>query len=261
MFFILLFDKMKLILTEKEQFELINTCPACIKHIHNPTRAVIIATLKKDGSALKYIEKQDSELHQIATKFSPGCLEYCINPSKSTIMRALERDGKVIKYVKNPDDDMIRLSLLKAPWMVSEMKNPSYEYQMLIAKNNPGYIDDIKNPHDDILIIGLYLFKLSYKSKYDKILDPYIKIFFEKDEEHVYINPYDSDESDMEYERNIPPYNPEYHKYYAHAIKLLDDFHLKVPHLPGSLQILKTKNPNLSLLFEDSDLNLQYNFI
>ncbi len=256
---------MKLILTESEQLELIETGLHFIKHIHNPTRAVILKAIKIDGEVLQYVEKQDEELHYLAVSRSSRCLKYCVNPSRRIILLALKKYGETIEYVQEQDDELIRLALADSSWSIKYVKNQLYEYQMLAVNNRPDCINVIDNPHIDALIIGLYHNKLYFKGKYEDALGPYGCIFAgEEDRSSLYADSDGSDYSDNEmvnFSDKRPSYDPKYYNYYVKAISLLDSFHEEVLCLPGALQILKNSETKISLLFTDHDIRFGYTFI
>ncbi len=230
---------MKLILTENEQFELVIRCPANISFIHNPTRSVIEQTIAQDGTLIKYIPDQDEELQLLALKsINPvqcdvNFYKSLINPSYEVDMKALEMNGDLLNEVsggRDIDDKLARKLIRDNPKRIEQFQDPEYDLQIIAVKGNANTISSTF--HFDAHVMALHGGWFIINPRL--ILTGYDYIF----------------DNDI--------YNPKYHKYYVHAIELLDDFHEEIKHLPGSLQILKNKKTEISLLFAESDLSFLY---
>ncbi len=231
---------LKLSLTQSDQFQLIETCPANLKHIANPTRSVKLLALKVSGNALLWIDEQDEEMQLIAINNKAENFRHCINPTRKVIETAIRKDGDLVMSIRNASYDLLSLALYSAPWRIEDDDNPSYKDQMIVAKNSPDHIKYIQNPHLDVQILDIYYNCKGSENK--KELEPYIRMF----------------QDDMGYSIKWPFYKLELYEYYIHIASILNDFCNIFQELPGSIQILKNPRTEMSLTFGDPDIRLNY---
>ena len=120
-------------------------------HTKMPTEAEQLATVKKDGYAIKYI-KNPSEQVQLAAVSQVGyAVSYIKNPSEKVQLAAVKQDGTAIRYIKNPSEQVQLAAVEQTWWVINYIDNPSEEVQLAAVKKNIIAIVNMKNPYPSVI--------------------------------------------------------------------------------------------------------------
>ena len=124
-------------------------------HTKMPTEAEQLATVKKDGYAIKYI-KNPSEQVQLAAVSQVGyAVSYIKNPSEKVQLAAVKQDSTAIRYIKNPNEQVQLAAVKQDGWHIQYFKNPSEQVQLAAVKQDGTAIRYIKNPSEQVQLAAV----------------------------------------------------------------------------------------------------------
>lgn len=139
-----------IIMTEQEQFEVIEGNPCAIQYLEEPTEKVQWAAAEKDITAVRYIKNPSLELQLYAAKRDGYVIKYLTNPSYEVQKEAVKRDGKAIEYVENQTKELQKLAIEENPHAIDCIYNPSEELQLFTIEKDYRAIWLIQNPSIEV---------------------------------------------------------------------------------------------------------------
>jgi hypothetical protein len=117
--------------TEDQQLDMVNNVVGGIRSIDNPSEAVQLAAVTRNGFSLEYIKnKHPSELVQLAAVKNYGfAIQWILNPSEAVQLAAVRQNPWSIRKIKSPSQSTIK-SVLTNPNVFSVPN----EYETLVKR-------------------------------------------------------------------------------------------------------------------------------
>ena len=124
-------------------------------HTKMPTEAKQLATVKKDGYAIKYIKNPSEQVQLAAVSQEAYAIDYIKNPSEQVQLAAVKQEPFAIKYIKNPTKQAQLVAVKKDGYAIQYIKNPSEEVQLVAVSQDGTAIRYIKNPSEQVQLAAV----------------------------------------------------------------------------------------------------------
>ena len=140
-------------LDEEVQIELVKDDANNIKRIKNPSEAVQLAAVQKQGHSIEYIINKGitpSETVQLAAVKQTGyAIEHIDNPSEAVQLAAIERNGLAIEYIDNPSEQVqlaaVEQNSIAIRVIINRGITPSEAAQLAVVQKDGEVIEYIIN--------------------------------------------------------------------------------------------------------------------
>lgn len=167
--------------------------PMLLENIDNPSRDIIIAAIKKNGIAIKFIENQDFEMRRIAIESNPLSIEYMDNLEEELQVLAVKLLWNSIKLIKNPSYKVKKEAVSTKGWAIQYVENPEEELCLLAVTEEYDAIKYIENPSEEVQLKAVEKSWNAIKYIKNPSLEVRRKAVIE-DEEAIHFCDYDIDE-------------------------------------------------------------------
>ena len=124
-------------------------------HTKMPTEAEQLATVKKDGYAIKYIKNPSEQVQLAAVSQAGYAASYIKNPSEQVQLAAVKQDALAIRYINSPSEQVQLAAVKQDGWHIQYIKNPSEQVQLAAVKQDGTAIRYIKNPSEQVQLAAV----------------------------------------------------------------------------------------------------------
>ena len=124
-------------------------------HTKMPTEAEQLATVKKDGYAIKYIKNPSEQVQLAAVSQAGYAVSYIKNPSEQVQLAAIKQDALAIRYINSPSEQVQLAAVKQDGWHIQYIKNPSEQVQLAAVKQDGTAIRYIKNPSEQVQLAAV----------------------------------------------------------------------------------------------------------
>ena len=137
--------------TEAEQLATVKKDGYAIKYIKNPSEQVQLAAVSQVGYAVSYIKNPSEKVQLAAVKQDSTAIRYIKNSNEQVQLAAVKQDGTAIRYIKNPSEQVQLAAVEQTWWVINYIDNPSEEVQLAAVKKNIIAIVNMKNPYPSVI--------------------------------------------------------------------------------------------------------------
>ncbi len=124
-------------------------------HTKMPTEAEQLATVTKDGYAIKYIKNPSEQVQLAAVGQTGNAVSYIKNPSEQVQLAAVKQEALSIRYINSPSEQAQLVAVKQDGWNIQYIKNPSEQVQLAAVKQDGTAIRYIKNPSEQVQLAAV----------------------------------------------------------------------------------------------------------
>jgi hypothetical protein len=131
-----------------------------IEHIQNPSEAVQLAAVQEDGFAISYIQNPSEEVQLAAVQHYSLAIQYIKDPSEAVQLAAAKNNGWwALDIIENPSEAVQMAAVQQNGTAIEHVENPSEAVQLEAVKNNVNALQYIKNPTPRVLALHKQLWE------------------------------------------------------------------------------------------------------
>ncbi len=125
-------------MTEQEQILKVMEYDDCFSDIKNPSEAVQLAAVNKEGCLIRHIKNPSEAVKEAAVNQNGRAFEYIKNPSEKVKFAAVNQNRTYI-YIENPTEEMQNM-MIDRVYNIKFCQTIELEYEQYIIRVPGGWI-------------------------------------------------------------------------------------------------------------------------
>lgn len=118
--------------SEEDQIKIVNKFPGAIINIKKVAKALLLAIIKLNVRAVRYIDELSEELQWLVVEKSWYNFRYIKNSSDVIKLAAVKNDGCLIKHISEPSKEMILTALAQNEYAAKYIEDSPSKYKKYI---------------------------------------------------------------------------------------------------------------------------------